>query len=161
METLHGRRPCRAQAVLEQFDDGGYAALMGLVKSPDVFACAVSIAGPTDLRMLLRDREFYVGVGSQDEVRIGRWWSDRERLRLTSPVDQIGSIRKPVLLLHGVQDVVVPVEHSRIMAEKFKAARYAQYRYVELPFGDHWLSREQDRIRVFSELEEFLTPYLQ
>jgi len=62
--------------------------------------------------------------------------------------------------MHGVSDVVVPVEHSREMAEAMKAAGVQNYRYVELPQGDHWLSREPDRLQVFQEMETFLKAHL-
>jgi hypothetical protein len=33
-------------------------------------------------------------------------------------------------------------------------------RYVELPLGDHSLSRQEDLLRFFLEMERFLTRYL-
>lgn len=139
---------------------GGYAALMGVAKTPDLYRCAVSLAGPTDLRMLVDDQRFYRGAEASNDVRIGRWWSDRDRLNATSPVHQAGQIRTPVLLLHGVNDVVVPVAHSREMVDALKGAGHQAFRYIEMPLADHWLSREEDRVQVFREMEQFLKTYL-
>ena len=52
---------------------------------------------------------------------------------------------------------MVPLSHGRDMAEALKEAKVTTARYVELPFADHALSREQDRLQVFTELEQFLT----
>jgi len=52
------------------------------------------------------------------------------------------------------------VSHGRDMAEALKSANVTTYRYVELPFADQALSREQDRIHVLKELEQFLTSHL-
>lgn len=139
---------------------GGYAALMGAVKTPDLYRCAISVAGLTDLRRYVDERRFFVRGEVAADALIGRWWSDRDRLNETSPVTHAKEIRTPLLLMHGVSDVVVPVEHSREMVEAMKAAGVQNYRYVELPQGDHWLSREPDRLRVFQEMETFLKAHL-
>ncbi|MEQ1794521.1 MAG: S9 family peptidase [Nitrospira sp.] len=139
---------------------GGYAALMGVARTPDLYRCAVSFAGPTDLRMLVDDQRFYLGLEAAGDARIGRWWSDRDRLNATSPVLQAGKIHRPVLLLHGASDVIVPVAHSRDMVDALKRAGHEAFRYIEMPLADHWLSREPDRVQVFREMEQFLKTYL-
>ena len=139
---------------------GGYAALMGAVKTPDLYRCAVSLGGVTDLPQLLSDSRWYLNQKQVVESRIGSWWDDRERLRETSPVFHAQEIRTPLLLMHGAVDRAVAVSHGRDMAEALKAANVTTYRYVELPFADQALSREQDRIQVFQELEQFLTSHL-
>lgn len=48
------------------------------------------------------------------------------------------------------------VEQSREMAQALKKAGNQTYRYVELPEADHHLSRAEDRIKFFRELERFL-----
>lgn len=139
---------------------GGYAALMGAVKTPDLYRCAVSLGGVTDLRELVSDSRWYLNQKPLLEMRVGSWWNDRERLRDTSPVARAGEIRIPLLMMHGVMDRSVPVSHGRALAEALKSANVMTYRYVELPLADQTLSREPDRIHVFKELEQFLTTYL-
>lgn len=140
---------------------GGYAALMGAVKSPDLYRCAVSLGGVTDLPQLRSDSRWYLNQKQAVEVRTGSWWSDRDRLRDTSPILHAQEIRTPLLLMHGLMDRAVPASHSREMAEALKLAKVTTYRYVELPLADQALSRQEDRLRVFSELETFLTQYLE
>lgn len=139
---------------------GGYAALMGAVKTPDLYRCAVSLGGVTDLLQVLSDSRWYVNQKPMVESRIGSWWNDRDWLRDTSPVFHAPEIRTPLLLMHGLMDRVVPASHSRDMAEALKAANVTSSRYVELPLADEALRREEDRLQVFSEMERFLTPYL-
>ncbi|MCR6475410.1 S9 family peptidase [Variovorax sp. ZS18.2.2] len=140
---------------------GGYAALMGAVKDPALYRCAISFAGPSDLRDLLSHSQSYIGYELGAEAEIGTWWGDREKLRQTSPALRAAEIRVPVLLIHGANDLIVPVEQSRDMAEALKKANRADARYVELPLGDHSLSREEDRVRVLTEMERFLQKNLQ
>ncbi|KAF1036029.1 MAG: Dipeptidyl aminopeptidase BIII [Herbaspirillum frisingense] len=139
---------------------GGYAAMMGAIKTPDLYRCALSINGVADLRDLLANQQRFIGYEIGAERIIGQWWSDRERLRQTSPVNRAGEIRTPLLLIHGKEDRAVPVEQSRDMADALKDAGNGNYTYLELPLGDHELSREEDRARAFGEMENFLKRYL-
>ena len=139
---------------------GGYAALMGAIRTPDLYRCVVSIAGVSDLRKLVDDQRFYLGAEITADTKIGRWWSDRKQLGETSPAMQASKIHIPLLLLHGAADVIVPVEHSREMAEALKSAGHKEFRYVEMPMADHWLSREHNRIETFREMEMFLRAHL-
>ena len=139
---------------------GGYAALMGAVKTPDLYRCAVSLGGVTDLLRIVDDSRWYLHQKQVVETRIGVWWNDRDRLKDASPLYHAQDFRTPLLLMHGTMDRVVPLSHGRDMAEALKGAKVTTYRYVEIPLADQTLSREQDRRRVFSELEEFLSKYL-
>ena len=141
-------------------DYGGYAALMGAVKTPDLYRCVVSLGGVTDLLQIVADKRWYLNQKLLVESKITSWWEDRERLRDTSPVFNAQSIRTPLLLMHGAMDRIVPVSHGRAMVEALHDAKVTTFRYVELPFADHALSRDQDRTRVFEEMEQFLNAHL-
>src|SRR5574340_1848851 len=78
---------------------GGYAAVMGLVKQPALYRCAVSLDGVTDLPQLLTDSRWYLNQKQVVESRISAWWGDRERLRNTSPLYHAQDIRAPILLI--------------------------------------------------------------
>lgn len=140
---------------------GGYAALMGTVKTPDLFRCAASIGGVADLLELVADSRWYLNQKQVLESKIGSWWNDRDRLRDTSPLYHAQDIHTPTLLIHGVMDRAVPISQSRAIADALKKRDGTAVRYVELPLADHALSREQDRQQVFTELEQFLTKYLE
>ncbi|BCA53962.1 peptidase S9 [Nitrospira sp. KM1] len=139
---------------------GGYAALMGIAKTPDAYRCAVSFAGVSDLQFLLQQNIHNVNYRIGWERQLGSAWSDRARLNATSPINHVEKIRTPLLMMHGAEDRVVLVEQSREMAVALKKAGNTNFRYVEFPDGDHHLSRAEDRIRVFNEMEKFLATHL-
>jgi class 3 adenylate cyclase len=61
------------------------------------------------------------------------------------------SIRVPTLIIHRTDDTLIPIGHSRFMAERIPDAKL-----VELPGQDHlWWFGDQDVI--VDEVEEFLT----
>jgi dipeptidyl aminopeptidase/acylaminoacyl peptidase len=133
---------------------------MGAIRTPDLYRCAVSMSGVTDLRKLVDDQRFYLEAEITADTRIGRWWSDRTQLDETSPVVQASKIHTPVLLLHGAADVIVPVGHSRDMADALQRSGHKEFRYVEMPLADDWLSRQPDRVQTFQEIETFLRAHL-
>lgn len=134
---------------------GGYAALEGVEKEPDLYKCAVAFAPVTDL-VDLSSESFDFAFGEFDRDQIGR---DLNQLAKTSPTRHVDAIRVPVLLMHGRQDFVVPVSHS----EKFAAAMNKAGKKVEtlyLDHADHYLSRQADRTDVFSAMTRFLAAQL-
>lgn len=135
---------------------GGYAALMGAVREPELYRCAGSIAGVTDLRGLQQqDRRFYGGRASTNYV-LG---TDADELKAGSPLKNADRIRVPVLLVHGDADVNVVIDHSRNMARALDRAR-KPHKLVIIEDGDHSLVRAEWRRTLFTELEQFLAENL-
>lgn len=141
---------------------GGYAALAGAAFTPELYACAVSINGISNLPTMLAFEETYAGKESD----LVSYWKDHIGLRTSpeviskSPSRAAANVRAPVLLLHGVNDSVVPVAQSREMASALKSLE-KPHTLIELPGEDHWLSRSDSRTRVLTEMESFLAAYLQ
>lgn len=141
---------------------GGYAALAGAAFTPELYACSVSVNGVSDLPQMLRSEETATGEES-DSVS---YWKDHIGSALNpeviarSPARAAANVRAPVLLLHGVNDSVVPIAQSRAMAKELKALD-KPHTLIELPGEDHWLSRSESRTRVLTEMETFLARHLQ
>ncbi|WP_052736493.1 alpha/beta hydrolase family protein [Aquincola tertiaricarbonis] len=138
---------------------GGYAALMGVVKTPELYRCAISFAGVSHLPDLILHQSEYIGGLRASDRMIGEFWGDRAQLRATSPALQAERIRVPVLLVHGTADRSVPVEQSREMAAALKSAG-KPHRYIEQEGGDHHLSRHEHRLAFFEAMEQFLDQHL-
>ncbi len=133
---------------------GGYAALMGAVKEPDLYSCAVSIAGVSDLRALIASKRNYLN-GRIGTARIGDLWKDRKSLDENSPVNGAARIKVPVLLAHGTKDRVVPIQQTEAMAAALKAAGKS-FQYVELEDADHSVMRGPERAKLFTTVDEFV-----
>ena len=134
---------------------GGYAAMMAAVKQQDVFKCAASFAGVSDLEFLLvKARKFtnYKVVKKQ----IG---SDSDFLEKASPINYAEKINTPLLLIHGENDRVVDVTHSRNMFDELEDEGKL-VEYIELADGNHYLEIEKNRLLTLSKIEAFLERYL-
>lgn len=134
---------------------GGYAALMGATKTPDLFKCAVSFAGMSDLAKMYNSFFHYVNRNVYRE-QFGR---DKKQLKETSPARMVEKIKMPILLIHGDKDTSVPVEQSRLMAKRLKKADKI-YEYIELENGTHYLDYLPHRKQTFEAIEAFLKKYL-
>ena len=133
---------------------GGYAALMGAVKTPDLYQCAAAFAPVTDLPRMLAYADNYVG-GAYRTRHIGNLWKDRSMLRENSPALHADRIEVPILLVHGEEDRVVDIDQSERMVKGMKRQKVA-HRYVELPKGSHFLDVGDNRTTFLRELDAFL-----
>lgn len=134
---------------------GGYAALMGAAKTPELYRCVLSFAGVTDLIDLGEHRRQFIGGKATYEEMVGSTWSDRDRLKATSPRRLASQIQAPVLLIHGTLDRSVPFEQGEDMASALKSAG-KRYRFIKQEEGDHHLSHQAHRTQFFREMEAFL-----
>lgn len=136
---------------------GGYAALAGATFTSDLYACAVSFAGVSDLPIMLHGvHETHAErLISFWESRIGSGVEDSEQLRATSPARHADQVKCPVLLLHGADDTTVPVKQSEIEEDALVAA-HKNVRFVRIEGDDHYMELASTRIRVLREVEAFL-----
>lgn len=140
---------------------GGYAALAGATLTPDLYNCAVSIAGVADLTQMI---EWVAGRGGMRSPAV-KYWREHigdpgsDAVDAVSPVEHVGNVRAAVMMMHGKDDTVVPFEQSEFMLKALqKAGKPGEL--VRLDGEDHWLSRSPTRTRMLEELQRFLGQHL-
>lgn len=134
---------------------GGYAALMSAERMPELFKCAVSVAGISDLVEYGRYRAHYVNAAEVLERQLGDVGDDRQRQRELSPQNLAAQFKVPVLLVHGTADRVVPYEQSKRMAGALADAG-KPVKLVSLADGDNAIGDAALRLQFYRELEGFL-----
>lgn len=141
-----GKRVCIAGASY-----GGYVAMRAAERNPDLYRCAITFAGVSDLPAILRfDSQFVGALGTLDY-----WRSRAPDLRGVSPVNNAERTGIPVLVIHGKKDLRVPLSQSKDYVEKLKKAGKQVEFYIQ-PEGDHHFSREEDRLTFLTQMETFL-----
>jgi len=142
---------------------GGYAALMGAVKTPDMFKCVVSINGVTHLPEQV---EFDLDKFDSEKLKtyikesIGDPQTDAEMLKARSPALLGQHIKAPVLLIHGDEDEVVPYEQSEMMEEALTDLN-KKVEFITLEETGHSALYYEEDIRVvYDAVERFLAEYL-
>jgi len=137
---------------------GGYAALMGPIRNPGVYQCAISFAGVTDIDLMydvhwsdLSEEWKQYGM----PVLIGDRQKDAEQLKNTSPLQQVGRIKVPLLIAHGGLDQRVPIEHvRRFLAAAEKAG--VQVEWAAYPDEMHGFRKEANEVDYLKRVEAFL-----
>jgi dienelactone hydrolase len=133
---------------------GGYAALRAAQRDGALYRCAISYAGVADVAAMSRyDQRTITGNSAR-----AYWKESAPNSSDVSPVKHAQDFTIPVLIMHGKNDMRVPVDQSRDMAAKLKSAN-KPYRYVEQPLGDHHFSREEDRLQFLKEMDAFLNQH--
>jgi len=134
---------------------GGYAALMGAIKHPDLYNCAVSMAGVTDLKDLWVDIQRYLYGRSRAKNTILVGFSDKSELKENSPVELARDLEIPLYIAHGKLDQRV---HYDQFSKMTKALRKSDAEVTELTLNgeDHFLSDQYNRELFFEGLDAFL-----
>jgi len=139
---------------------GGYAALAGATLDRGVYRCAASIAGPSDMKRFLVDKNRLYESSKNSTMRFWLQYMGAEGLKdpdlaAISPSQMADKVEIPILLIHGKDDTVVPYVQSTLMADALKKAG-KPVELVTLPGEDHWLSRGATRLQMLNSVVGFL-----
>lgn len=134
---------------------GGYAALMGVVKTPDQFQCAISINGVADVPLLWNDEANFLWSERMREL-IGE---SRKNTKTISPYHRADEITKPVLLIAAKDDWRVNYKHSKKMYKRLRS-QGKTVKYLQLKTGGHGVDVDAERILWFKAMDSFLAEHL-
>ena len=137
---------------------GGYAALSAMAAYPHIFACGISIAGPTDLASMIESFPPYWTVDLSnwhDFLGNPKVPADREEMNRRSPISNVASIERPVLIIHGDRDVRVHVDQSRRMKNALAAAG-KPVQFIAIAQMGHTPSWWAHQYQVLRHTERFL-----
>jgi dipeptidyl aminopeptidase/acylaminoacyl peptidase len=129
---------------------GGYAALQSDVSEPGLFKAVVAIAPVTDLDMVKEEARYF-----SNKTLTANYIGTGPHIREGSPLQNVGRIAAPVLLVHGDRDLNVGVRQSRKMAEALKAAG-KKSDYIEYPGLEHSLVDSTVRAQMLEKIAAFL-----
>lgn len=134
---------------------GGYAALMASLEAKQLFKCAISINGVSDLPALKEHDKGYISSDNwvDDMGLVGA--KDEE----VSPIHQASRVNIPVLLIAAKDDSRVPFDQSKSFFKKLKSLG-KPVKYEELKEGEHALHTEASRERMLKAVDKFLTKHL-
>ncbi|WP_241466547.1 MULTISPECIES: alpha/beta hydrolase family protein [unclassified Prochlorococcus] len=136
---------------------GGYAALAGLTRDPEVFAAAVDIVGPSNVETLLESiPPYWEPIRKPWERMVGVGRVDLEAI---SPLTYANRIQSPLLIVHGANDVRVKLSES----ESIVAAMHANdlpVDFIVFPDEGHGIEDPRNSLALYAVIEEFLAKQL-
>ena len=139
---------------------GGYATLVGLTYTPDVFAAGVDIVGPSNLVTLMKSiPPYWAPLLANMYHRVGNLETEEEFLKSRSPLFFVDKIQKPLLIGQGANDPRVKQAESEQIVEAMKQAG-KPVEYALYTDEGHGFARPENRLHFFAIAEEFLAKYL-
>ncbi len=137
---------------------GGYAALAGAtLDPPGTYLCAVDVAGVSDLHSFLDFKQEESGTTYQSEVvtYLKGLYGDPAHYNDISPARQAAKAYCPILIIHGTDDTVVPIDQSRRMESALKSAG-KDVQFVTYKGQTHWEDIASSRLAMMQAAMEFL-----
>jgi dipeptidyl aminopeptidase/acylaminoacyl peptidase len=131
---------------------GGYTTLLALAVR-DEFAAGTSYFGVADLVTFHDDTHKF--ESHYDEYLVGKWPDEMDVYRDRSPVNHADSISRPLLLLQGLDDKVVPPAQSEVIVEALKQ-RGIPYAYIAFEGEGHGFRKAENIKRALEAHLSFL-----
>ncbi len=141
---------------------GGYATLVGLTFTPELFACGVDIVGPSNLITLLNNiPPYWAPMLPLLTRRVGDPNSERDKafLRERSPLTHVENIQRPLLIGQGANDPRVKKAESDQIVNAMEE-RGIPVTYILYPDEGHGFVRPENRLSFFALTEAFLAKFL-
>jgi dipeptidyl aminopeptidase/acylaminoacyl peptidase len=136
---------------------GGYAALVGATFTPDVFKCAISMVGPSNLNTLIESfPEYWKPMIVMWHKRVG---DDPDFLWSRSPLSKVDDISIPVLVAQGENDPRVKRAESEQIVAAMKE-RGIDHEYVVYENEGHGFVKPENRIDFYHRADRFLAKHL-
>ncbi len=139
---------------------GGYAALAGIAFTPDLYAAAVDIVGPSSLFTLIASiPPYWEPLRRQMHMQVGDPETEADLLRERSPLFHVDAIKTPLLIGQGANDPRVKQQESEQIVSAMRS-RGKEVRYVLFPDEGHGFARPENRLQFYGIAEEFLARHL-
>jgi dipeptidyl aminopeptidase/acylaminoacyl peptidase len=135
---------------------GGYTTLLALARR-DEFACGASYFGVADLLTFHEDTHKF--ESHYDDYLVGPWPEAIELYRQRSPMNHAESISRPLLLLQGLDDKVVPPSQSEVIVDALRR-RGIPYAYIAFEGEGHGFRKAENVKRALEAHLSFLSQIL-
>ncbi len=142
---------------------GGYAAMWGLVKTPELYRCGVTLSGVSDIGYMLTDWSDSNGDKMTRELMrltVGDRKRQQAQFDAVSPLKHAARIQAPVFIAHGEEDVRVPFSHATKLKSALSRAG-KNHEWLALPLEGHSLHYLASQHRFYDQLLKFLDRHLQ
>ena len=137
---------------------GGYATLVGLTFTPEVFACGLDYVGPSSLVTLIEafppywrpflEGTFYRHVGDPANM------DDVEDMQARSPLNRVDQIEDPIMIVQGANDPRVTKQESDQMAVALRD-RGIPVTYLLAENEGHGFANADNRMALYRSMEVF------
>jgi dipeptidyl aminopeptidase/acylaminoacyl peptidase len=134
---------------------GGYAALEGAVKEPDLYKCAIGYVGVYDLPMMFHRGDIKSSTAGMRYLK-RQLGDDMVALAQHSPVNQLDALKARVMLVVGGKDERVPPLQGMSLHQAL-AKRGIAHRWLYKPDEMHGFYDEANNAELYAAMVEFIS----
>ena len=133
---------------------GGYAALMSVVREPDLYRCAVDFAGVYDLNLQVATTDTTRSQSGESFYKefVG---STSDQLRKQSPRTYIDNLKAAIMIVHGENDERVPISQSKTLRADLEK-RKRPYEWLVKSGEGHGFYSADNEAEFYTQLLAFL-----
>jgi len=140
------------------FSYGGYAALMGAVKEPDLYKCAAPSAGIYDIELMHRFGD--IQRSDQGEKLLKqRWGNSEEFFQQRSPIHHLDKLKAALFIMHGKKDERADFGQYKALTKKLKKMNYP-FESMVFDREGHSLYALENQKKYYKKLFEFLDKHI-
>lgn len=141
---------------------GGYATLAGVTFTPDLYAAAVDIVGPSNLLTLLASiPPYWEALRAVFHVRMGDPSTPQGKAQLErqSPLNHVDKIKTPLMIVQGANDPRVKKSESDQIVVALRDKGFP-VEYLLADDEGHGFARPVNQMAMFAAVEKFLAKHL-
>lgn len=139
---------------------GGYATLQGIVKDPQMYACAVDYVGVSNLFSFMQTiPPYWKPMLEMMYEQVGNPETDAEMMRANSPALNADRIQTPLFVVQGANDPRVNINESNQMVDALRK-RGVEVDYMVKDNEGHGFHNEENRFEFYQAMEKFLAKHL-
>lgn len=133
---------------------GGYAALEGAVKEPDLYQCTIGYVGVYDLALMYHRGDIPQSTQGENYLRrvLGE---DTGVLAKHSPINQLDRLKARVMLIVGGKDERVPPIQGLSLHQAL-AKRNVPHQWLLKPGEGHGFYDEKNMTELYTQLLQFI-----
>ena len=131
---------------------GGFMALMGMFCT-DRYACGATLRGVTSWENYYDHNPWYT------EARLGKPAEHAEAYKISSPITYADSLKKPLLILHGMVDDNVFFQDAVQLINKLQKSK-KKFELMMYPDEAHSFTQPESWFDEYSRIEEFFNKNL-
>jgi dipeptidyl aminopeptidase/acylaminoacyl peptidase len=138
---------------------GGYAALMGAIKEPALYKCAVGYVGVYDLNMMYKKGDIPQRESGKRFLQrtLG---PDNAELKKNSPASLASKVTIPVFLAAGLRDQRAPREQTEAMRDALVAAGHPPDEVILQEGEGHGFYSEDNNLNLYTKMLAFFDSYI-
>lgn len=139
---------------------GGYATMVALTETPEMFQWGINYVGVVDLIEHINwykkiERDFGYHYWS---FMVGNPETDTKLLADNSPMNFLDRIKVPLFIIHGQTDFNVSIDQSLTLMKALDAKGIPYRSNIKKNEG-HGFTKEENVLELYQQFDEFLAPF--